>query len=425
MKRIAGLMVCLALSLTVDVAPLAKSLAPAPEIVLRHALSGPAEAALANLVRRFNDEQKGRAKVLLQALKDVADPRQLPQMAFLDSDDSDSFFRGRPRFKPLYKVMAESGERLDEKSFLPLIADAVDDDKGRLQALPLGMAMPALLWNKEAFIKSGLDPEKAPGTWLDVQKAAASLFDAGYKCPLTSSRFSWVHLENISTQHGEPISVREGHGVVKVVLNRMIEVKHIALLSSWYKSFYFHYFGPGDEADGKFLSGECAMLTGASSLYAVAAHGRFPVGMAKLPYYDDFYGATPEKILPDGAALWVLDGQRKDEYRVAARFAKFMMRPDAQKEWLQATGYLPMTTAALITLKADQAGLGDAYFRRLSARKSETTRERHGFGLGRLRDILNEEMATVWKNTQPAKAALDTAMLRANGMLPRLGLPSR
>ncbi len=407
MKRIAGLMACLSLSLAVHAAN-------SPEIVLRHDLSGPAEAALATLVLRFNGEQKSHAKVLLQALKDVADPRVLPQMAFVDIDDSDLFFKGRPSFKPLYQVMAESGERLDARSFLPLIADAVDDSQGRLQALPLGMAMPALLWNKEAFARAGLDPETAPKTWLDVQKAAASLYDAGYKCPLTSSRFSWVHLENISTQHGEPISVPDGHGVLKVVLNRMVEVKHIALLSSWYKSFYFHYFGPGDAADGKFLSGECAMLTGAASLYAVAARGKFLTGIAPLPYYDDFYGATPDKILPDGAALWVLAGQKKDEYRVAAHFAKFMLRPEVQQEWLKATGYLPMTAAALLTLKLDRAGLRDADFHRLSEKKYVTTRSKHGFGLDRLRDILNEEMETVWRNTQPAKAALDTAMRRFN-----------
>lgn len=418
MKRIVGLIACLAVSLAAQVAQAAPA-QTAPEIVLRHALSGPAQDTLATLVLRFNDEQKGHAKVLLQSLQDVADPRQLPQMAFLDSDDSVEFFRSRPRFKPLYQVMAESGERLDARSFLPLIADAVDDMAGRLQALPLGMAMPALLWNKDAFRRAGLDPETAPKTWLDVQKAAASLFDAGYKCPLTSSRFSWVHLENISSQHGEPISVSEGHGVMKVVLNRMVEVKHIALLASWYKSLYFHYFGPGDAADGKFLSGECAMLTGASSLYVAAARGRFHTGVATLPYYDDFYGATPDKLLPDGAALWVLAGRKKEEYRVVAHFAKFMLRPEVQKEWVRATGYLPMTPVAMAALKTegDPAGFRDAAMRRLSERKSATTRGKHGFGLDRLHDILTEEIETVWKNTQPAKAALDTAMLRANRML--------
>lgn len=407
MKRILWLLMAVSLAAPVMAAQ---------EVVLRHALGGSAREVLATLVSRFNDQQKGRARVRLEDLQSLADPRQLPQMALLDIDDSLEFFQSRPRFKPLYQVMAESGERIDASKLFPLILEAVDDPVGRLQALPLGLSLPVLFWNKNAFAKAGLNPDKPPTTWMEVQTAAGSLFDAGYKCPLTSSRFAWVHLENLSSQHGEPISVREGRTGMKVVLNRMVEVKHVALLSSWYKSSYFHYFGPGHEADSKFLSGECAMLTGESSLYAATSRGSFPAGVAALPHYDDFYGATPDKLLPDGAALWVLAGQRKEEYRVVAQFAKFLLRPDVQKEWVKATSFLPMTLAAVEALKADgePPALLDAAVRRLSAAKSASTRSKRGFGLARLRDILNEEIAMVWSNTKPAKEALDTAMSRIN-----------
>ncbi len=406
LKRIFGLAMLLSLALPAMAAP---------EVVLRHALSGAAREVLVSLVSRFNDQQKGRGTVLLEELKDVADPRQLPQMALLDDDDSLEFFHTRPRFRPLYQVMAESRERIDAVRFFPLVLDAVDDPAGRLQALPLGLSLPVLFWNKDAFVKAGLNPDQAPKTWLEVQTAAGKLFDAGQKCPLTSSRFAWVHLENLSSQHGEPISVHEGHGALKIVLNRLIDVKHIALLSSWYKSSYFRYFGPGHEADSRFLSGECAMLTGESSLYAAASRGGFSAGVAALPHYDDFYGATPDKLLPDGAALWVLAGQKKEQYRIVAQFAKFMLRPEVQKEWVKATGFLPMTRVAIEALKADgePPALLDAAVHVLSAAKSVSTRSKHGFGLARLRDILNEEIATVWSNTKPAKEALDTAMRRS------------
>ena len=386
----------------------------APEVILRHALGGAQQEVLETLVSRFNVQQKGQARVLLEDLRSVADPRQLPQMALLDADDSLEFFATRPRFKPLYQVLKESGEQIDAKSFFPLVLDAVDDPAGRLQALPLGLSLPVLFWNKEAFGKAGLNPEAPPKTWLEVQTAAGKLYDAGYKCPLTSSRFTWVHLENLSSQHGEPISVREGPGGTKVVLNRMVDVKHLALLSSWYKSAYFHYFGPGKEGDSRFLSGECTMLTGESSLYAAVSRGKFAAGVAALPHYDDFYGATPEKLLPDGAALWVLAGQKKEDYRIVAQFAKFLLRPEVQKEWVKATSYLPMTRVAIEALRADGSppALLDATVRRLSAAKSASTRSKHGFGLARLRGILNEEIATVWSNTKPAKEALDTAMRR-------------
>ena len=388
------------------------------EIVLRHALSGKSLDALATLALRFNDEQKGRATVLLQGLSGLDDDarRQLPHLALLDADDGAEFFGTRPRFKMLHQVMAESGEKLGAERFFPLVADAVDDTLGRLQALPLGLSLPVLMWNKDAFRKAGLDPERAPRTWWEVQERAGSLYDAGIKCPFTSSRFAWVHLENLSSQHGEAFAVREKSGATKVALNRLVNVKHIALMASWYKSYYLHYFGSGAESDRKFVAGECAMLTGASSLYAEAARGGFAVGVAELPYYDDVRDATPSKVLPDGAALWILAGHKKKDYQVAARFVSFMLKPQMQLEWVRATGYLPMTPAAIEALKA--AGVAptllEAATRRLSERKSATLRTKHGAGLNLMREILNEEIAAVWANAKPAKEALDTATRRFN-----------
>lgn len=388
------------------------------DVVLRYAVTGRAQDVLAKLVLRFNDEQNGAARVLLQNLRgmDENERRHLPHMALLDTDDSMEFFLTRPRFKPLYKVMNESGVPFDAQRFFPLISEAVDDDAHRLQALPLGLSLPVLMWNKEAFRKAGLDPDQPPKTWHDVQDRAASLYDAGALCPLTSSRFSWVHLENVSAQHGQPIVVHEKNGFTRVVLNRLVNIKHLALLESWQKSFYFHYFGPGTEANRKFLSGECAMITGESSLYADVVRGGFVAGMAELPYYDDMRDATPARQLPDGAALWILAGRSKEEYQVIARFVSFLLRPDVQVDWLHGTAYLPMTRAIIEKLKTTgvEPALLESVRRRLSASTAGMARAKHGAGLNRLHDILSEEIATVWANAKPAKEALDTAMRRAN-----------
>lgn len=388
------------------------------EVVLRHGLTGRAQDVLATLVLRFNEEQKGKDRVLLQSLSgiDEQERRHLPPMALLDADDSMEFFLSRPRFMPLYQVMATSGEKLDAKLFFPLIADAVDDNSGRLLALPLGLSLPVLMWNKDAFRKAGIDPDSPPMSWAEVQGRAGKLFDAGIQCPLTSSRFAWVHLENLSSQHGEPLAVRDKSGFTRVVLNRLVDIKHLALLSSWYKSSYFRYFGPGNEADRKFISGECSMFTGESSVYLEALHAGLAVGVAEMPYYDDMRGTTPEKVLPDGAALWVLAGHTKEEYRVVAHFVSFMQRTDVQLEWLRSTGFLPMNPAVVAALKKTGTAptLLEATTRRLSAAKPATLRTKYAAGLSRLREILGEEIATVWANTKPAKEALDTAMRRAN-----------
>ena len=412
MRRLPGLIRLVLISFAVVTA----SAAFGQEVSLRHAQSGAALDALATLVLRFNDEQKGKARVVLEDLSGIADNHRLPHMALLADEDSRLFFGSRPRFLPLTDVMKAGGQPFDAARLLPQIADAVDDIRGRPQALPLALVLPVLFYNKEAFARAGLDPESPPKTWWETQQVAGKLFDAGYRCPLTTSRFSWVHLENLSSQHGEPVVAKSSHGD-RFALNNLVQVKHLALLTSWYKSSYFHYFGPGREGDAKFVSAECAMLTGESGLFGELRRGRqFPVGVAELPYYEDVFGVRPANLLPDGAALWTLPGRKKDEYAVVARFVAFLMRPEVQRQWVRATGFLPMTAAALDEMAA--AGVSpaivDAARRRLTMPKQDKFRLRPGESRGRLRAILGEEVDFVWQNVKPAKEALDTAMRRAN-----------
>ncbi len=397
---------------------------PPQEIVLRHALSGAPLDMLATLSLRFNDgeakRKSGAGRILLEDVKGVADKAHLPHLAMFDQDDAPAILGTRPRFLPLHQVMSAGGQRFDARVFYPQMVDAVDDLAGKMQALPIGMSLPVLYYDKTAFAKAKLDPANPPKTWWELQEAAGALREAGYKCPLTSSRFAWVHLENVAAQHGEPLVVKNGK-LDQLALNNMVNVKHIALLISWYKSNYFIYSGPGSEGDERFASGECAMLTGESALHARLAKAKpdLSLGIAVLPHYDDVYGVKPLNVLPDGAALWVLAADSKAERQVIARFIAFLMQPDVQREWVRTTGYLPMTPAAAQALR--EAG-GDPKVlavaeQRLSMVKRDAARTKSGFDRSRIRAILNEEMEFVWGNRKPAKEALDTAVLRAAPIL--------
>lgn len=409
--------------------------APAPpaepeQIVLRHGLSGAPLDVLATLALRFNDEEAklktGSGRIQLEDVQGVADKGRLPHLALFDQDDALAMFDTRPRFRPLHQVMAVGKQNFDAKHFYPQMIDTVDDLAGRMQALPLAMSLPVLFYNKTAFAKAGLDPAVPPKTWWELQEMAGKLRDNGSKCPLTSSRFAWVHVENVAAQHNEPLVVKNGKQD-QLALNNMVNVKHMALLTSWQKSFYFIYSGAGREGDDRFAKGECAMLTGESVLYARLARQKpdFQFGIAELPYYDDVYGVRPTHVLPDGAALWVLAADKKPEQQVIARFIAFLMKPDVQREWVRATGFLPMSSAAVQALRETGGNpvllaQADA---RLSMSKRDSQRTRNGFGRSRIRNILNEEVEFVWGNQKPPKAALDSAVMRAAPILSNPGKP--
>ena len=392
--------------------------AQAQEITLRHELEGKALDILATQVLRFNDEQKGKGKVVLQDARGLENKHALPHLALLDPDDSMEFFGTRPRFRPLHEVMREGGQKLDAAQFYPQVADAIDDAGGRLQALPLALSLPVLFVNRAALRKAGLDPDQPVKTWWELQKVSGEVYDRGGKCPLTTGRFAWIHSENVSSQAGEAITHRVGN-TEKVLVNGMVNVKHLALLMSWQKSRYFHYAGPGREGYQRFLSGECAMLTGESSLYTEARRAGIDFAVQALPHYDDVYAAKPADVLPDGAGLWVLAGLAKGDSKLVARFVAFLMRPEVQKEWVKTTSYLPMTPGALSALRDTDIPreLLDAAQKRLSASRKGSTRPKHGPLRDRLHEFLGEEVAFVWTTDRAAKEALDNAVRRVNGAL--------
>lgn len=397
---------------------LASSFAHSQEISLRHKLDGDALDTLGTLVVRFNDEQKGKGMVRLQSLPVPEERQQLPQLALLDTTYSREFFGTLPRFIPLHQLMKDGGEKFDSRSVFPQISDAVDDGAGRLQALPLALSLPVLYMNRPLLRTAGVDLEQPPRTWWELQAVAGKLYDSGVKCPLTSSDFSWVHLENIASQHDQPIAMRN-RNVEKLMVNSLVNVKHLALLASWQKSRYFHYSGGGREGDARFLDGECAMLTGDSSLYAAALRRKIDVAILPLPYYDDVYGAKPTDILPDGASLWALAGMKKDQIKLAAKFMRFLLRPEVQREWVRATTYLPMSPDALKALRETQAfpaSLLDAAQRRLAIPNKNSTRPRNGSAREKLRAIFGEEVQPLWNSDRPAKEALDLTVQRANAL---------
>ena len=398
----------------------------AQDLGLRHDLDGKALDTLATLILRFNDEQKGKGRVVLQDARGLENKQALPHLALLDPDDSMEFFATRPRFRPLHEIMREGGQKLDAAQFYPQVADAVDDASGRIQALPMALALPVLLTNRTAMRKAGLDPDQQVKTWWELQKVAGEIYDHGGKCPLTTTRFAWIHSENVSMQAGEPLVARQG-SLDQVLANGMVNVKHLALLASWQKSRYFHYSGPGREGNRRFLSGECAMLTGESSLYADARRAGIDVGIAALPHYDDVYAPRPADVLPDGAGLWVLAGHKKDEYRLAARFMSFLLRPEVQKEWVQATSYLPMTPGAVAALRNSDIPphLLDAVQKRLSVSRKGSTRPKHGPLRDRLHEFIGEEVAFVWTSGRAAKEALDNAVRRVHEAIAPAVPPAR
>lgn len=400
---VAGLFLSLAMTLPAHAAT---------EIDFHHQLDRARGERLAGLVESFNKQSKDYKINLVQQSSDAT-----PAVLNLATPANVAeFSTSRARFRPLFKVMADAKEKFDSKLFSPELRVRVADAKGNLIALPLAMSTPVLYYNKAAFKKAGLDPNKPPKTWWEVQTVAGKLFDSGLRCPYTSSWQSWVHIDNTAALNGGDLATAKG----QLAFNGLVQVKHIALLASWHKSSYFRYFGRRDEADRHFAAGECGMLTSSSALAASLRDvPGMDVGVAPLPYYDDVYGA-PQHTLADGASLWIGEGKKPAEYKAAASFVQFLLAPEMQVELTRMGGYLPMTPVARAVassklLAGDLAGLQVAYSQ---LKKEGAAHPLRVSQIEPLRIIVDEELEAVWADKKPAKEALDTAVARGNFVLP-------
>jgi sn-glycerol 3-phosphate transport system substrate-binding protein len=333
----------------------------------------------------------------------------------------------RGAVKPVYLMMKEAGEPFDTKNYLAAVAGYYSDSKGNLLSLPFNSSTPVFYVNKDAFKKAGLDGEKAPKTWKEFGVAAGKLKASGQVCVYTTGWPSWVHVENFSAWHNLPIGTKEnGIGGIdtQFTINSPAHVKHVSMLADFAKQGWFTYSGRTNQAEARFFSGECAMLTSSSGAQAnIRRNAKFDFSVNFLPYHDDIKGA-PQNSIIGGATLWVMSGKKPAEYKGVTKFFSYLSSTDVQAGWHKATGYVPITNAAYEATRKEgyyeKVPGADMAVRQLT--NKPPTANSKGLRFGNYvqgREVIEEEMEAVFSGKKDAKTALDDAVRRGNDILRR------
>ncbi len=328
---------------------------------------------------------------------------------------------------PVYQLMADMGEPFDPASFLPSVVGYYTDTDGNLLSMPFNSSTPIMYYNKDVFEAAGLNPEQPPRTWEELEQFSRQIVDAGAApCGFTTSWISWIHTENMSAWHNQPIGTLEngfaGFGT-ELTLNNPVVVSHWENLARWQDEGLFQYGGAGggDDAPPKFYSGECAIFFNSSAGRAgvVANATDFDVGYGMLPHYAEF---QPQNSIIGGATLWVLQGLEEETYRGVADFFTYLSSPEVQAEWSQGTGYLPITQAAY-DLSREQGFFEANPGTELPIQQitlNEPTENSKGLRFGsyvQIRDIIDEEFQALIAGDKDAQAALDAVVERGNALL--------
>ena len=399
-----------------------------------HSMGGPLGEKLEQVAQTFNDSQKdyrvvpvnkgSYAESMTAAIAAFRAGEQ-PHILQVFEVGTGTFMAAKGAVYPVHELLQQAGVPFDPAAYLPAVTGYYSDTEGKLLSFPFNSSTPILYYNKDAFQKAGLDPEKAPETWADVAKAATALVESGMKCGFTTVWPSWINIENLSAWHNIPLATKSnGMGGLDAefqVANPVLE-QHLSNLAEWSKSKAYVYGGRAGDAGPLFRTGECGIMVESSAGRAqILREAQFKVGFGMMPYYETVEGA-PQNSIIGGASLWVLRGHEDAEYKGVAQFLAYLSKPEVQADWHQFTGYLPITNAAWDLSK--QQGFyeknpgSDVSLRQINL--NPPTENSKGLRFGnfvQIRAMFEEEMEAAIAGQKSAKDALASAQSRGNDML--------
>lgn len=407
------------------------------KIVWWHAMT----AALADEVNRiatgFNASQdaveieavyKGGYGDVLTATIAASRAGQAPHLAQIFEVGTGTMLAAGKAVKQTWELAKETGLPIDPKSYIPAVRGYYSLSDGRMASMPFNSSTAVMWYNKDAFRKAGLDPDKAPATWQEVVQAAAAIKakDAA-PVPMTTSWSVWIQLEQYSALHNLAFATKsDGFDGLDAELsfNSKAHVKHIDRLLTMAKEGTFKYAGRDTAPDPLIVSGEAAISFGSSGTRGnLVKSAKHEWAEAYLPYDPEII-KKPENSIIGGASLWTMTAPNRTpaEYKAVAAFLQYIGKADVDATWSQKTGYVPVTFAGYELSKqqgfyAKNVG-ADIPVEQLA--RGTMTPNTKGLRLGRLseiRNIIQEELEKALQGGQTGQQALDTAVTRGNKVL--------
>lgn len=212
---------------------------------------------------------------------------------------------------------------------------------GKTYGIPFQRSTPVLYWNKDAFKKAGLDPEKAPANWsemvefskkLTVKDANGNVSQWGVRIP--SSGFPYWLFQGLTTENGAILANGDGN---KTDFDNPAVVEALQYLVDLSKKH--KVMAPGIIEWGAtpkaFFEGQTAMMwTSTGNLTNVRKNAPFPFGVAMLP-------ANKRRGAPTGGGnFYIFKDSTDAQKKASVDFVKWITAPDQASRWSIATGYV-------------------------------------------------------------------------------------
>jgi sn-glycerol 3-phosphate transport system substrate-binding protein len=231
--------------------------------------------------------------------------------------------------------------------------------QGKLWAMPCGIEIPLLYYNKVTFREVGLDPDRPPQDLEELRQYSEKILkrdSAGnvVRSGLAMEIAGWPRV--VLEEHGDlwvdNENGREGRAT-KVLFNNDTGRWFFKWWHDIVDSGLAFNVGRNPTAAEGFLaiaSGRAAMTFAQSGalrpvIDALEAGVQgVEIGVSRVPGAPGGTGQTVG-LAPYG--LWILNVRPKEEQEAAWKFIKWLVEPEQQAEWFAGSGYLPASRSAV------------------------------------------------------------------------------
>ncbi len=223
---------------------------------------------------------------------------------------------------------------------------------GKPYALPFNISCLMLFYNKDLFEKAGLDPNKPPRTWKEMEEMAKKLtVHAPNGRTIQYGLFWGVSGEDTAFYQFEPLIWQNGGKIFNSSMTKCLvdQPQAVGALKRW-KSWFDKGISPANmtlqEGIQAFMMGKIAMgpMTSGGIRYALD-NLPWDLGVAMLPSHK----ATVTTL--GGGSLAILSNISPEKQEAAWEFIKWMTNTKNTLYWYENTGYLPVRKSALNSLQ--------------------------------------------------------------------------
>lgn len=326
----------------------------ATKVVFWHAMGGANTKVVDQMVANFNASQdkirveaifQGTYDDLLSKLKTAMGTKEAPHIVQVYEIGS-RFMIDSKLITPMQTFI--DADNYDLSQLEPNIIGYYTFD-GQLYSMPFNTSNPILYYNKDLFKAAGLDPEKPPRTYEELQQAADTITKSGKATGANFAIYGWFMEQFFANQGAD--YVNNGNGREALATESLVHSEAGVKTLTWWKNMIdskamINLGRKTDDSKKAFSAGQVAMIldsTAALKGLVDNAEGKFEVGTGFLPKPADASGGG---VIVGGASLWMMNDRPEAEQKTAWEFVKFVTSPQEQAYWHINTGYFPITKKA-------------------------------------------------------------------------------